>query len=116
MFSSLYSNFILNLFIVYKLNSWANSSINTFPLKNHLFNTIKLVTNSIKSKFICSSSEIAFDGKGSWSFGNDLTRNINNSSSSYSDNEKKMKDQLIASIVALVEQNKFLVLSLIKQR
>ena len=38
-FSLWYSNFILNLHIVYELNKW--------PLKNSLFGTVKLVRNAI---------------------------------------------------------------------
>ena len=31
--SSLYKNFILNLYIVYELNNWPRNPTNTFPLK-----------------------------------------------------------------------------------
>ena len=33
-FSSLYSNFILNLYIVYKLSTWLRSPANNYTLKN----------------------------------------------------------------------------------
>ena len=36
---------------------------------------VKLVRNIIKSKFIYNGKGIAFEGKGSWSFGNDFARN-----------------------------------------
>ena len=44
-------------------------------------------------KYVYSSYGIEFDGKGSWSFGNDYTRNVvifgvDNSSSSHTDNQK----------------------------
>ena len=55
--SSLYSNFILNLYIVYELNNPTNN----FTLKNCLFGTVKLVKNTIKSKFIYYGCGIAFD-------------------------------------------------------
>ena len=61
---SLFSSFILNLFIVYELNDWyCYPSIN-FTWKHCLFGTVKLVTNAAKSKFICNGQWIAFDGKG----------------------------------------------------
>ena len=54
---------------------------------------MKLVRNAIKSKFIYNGWENEFDGKGSWSFGNDFARNVvifgvDNSSSSHTDNRK----------------------------
>ena len=51
-FSSLYSNFILNLYIAYELNTWSRNPINNFTLRNRLFVTIKLVRNAIKCKFV----------------------------------------------------------------
>ena len=58
-----------------------------------MFVTIKLVRNAIKSKFTYNGRGIAFDGEGSWSFGNDFARNvlifgIDNNSSSHTDNQK----------------------------
>ena len=38
--SSLYSNFILNLYIVYELNDWLHDPSNNFSLKNCLFGTV----------------------------------------------------------------------------
>ena len=51
--SSLYSNFISNFYIVYKLNTWPRNPTNNFTLKNcfsgnYLF---KLVRNAVKSNF-----------------------------------------------------------------
>ena len=74
--SSLYSNFILNLYIVYELNHWPRNPANNFTPKNCLFGTDKLVRNTIKSKFTCNAQEIAFDGEDSWSFVNDIARNV----------------------------------------
>ena len=48
-FSSFYSNFILKLYIVYKLNTGPCNPANKFTLKNCLFGTVKLVRNTIKS-------------------------------------------------------------------
>ena len=50
-FSKLYSSFILNLYIVYELNTWPRNPANNFTLKNYLLGTVKLVRNAIKSKF-----------------------------------------------------------------
>ena len=88
-FPSLHTNFILNLYIVYELNTWPRNRTNNFTLKNCLFGTVKLVRNTIKSKFTCTVQVIAFDS----SFGNDFARNVvifgvDNSSSSHTDNQK----------------------------
>ena len=53
--SSLCSNFILNLYVVCKLNTWQKILANNFTLKNSLFGTVKLVRNRIKSKFTFNS-------------------------------------------------------------
>ena len=49
-FSSLYSKFILNLYIVYELNTWPCNPANNFILKIVLFGTVKLARNTIKNK------------------------------------------------------------------
>ena len=63
--SSLYSNFILNLYIVYELTTWPRILPDNFTLKNCLFGTVKLIGNAVKNKFIYNGRGIAFDGKGS---------------------------------------------------
>ena len=55
--------------------------------------TVKLVRNTIKSKFTYNNEEIAFDGEGSWNFGNNFARNVtifgfDNKLSSHTDNGK----------------------------
>ena len=90
-FSSLYSNFILNLHTVYELNTWPRNPDNNFTLKIILFGTVKLTRNADKSKFTYNDWGIAFDRKGFWSFDNDTVKNVvifgvNNSSSSHIDN------------------------------
>ena len=50
--SLLYSNFILNLNIIYELHNWPLNTTNNFPLKTCLLVTVKLVRNTVKSKFI----------------------------------------------------------------
>ena len=52
-----------------------------------------IVKNSDKEKYVYNDYEIAFDGKGEWSFGNDYARNViifgsDNSSLSHADNLK----------------------------
>ena len=41
-YSSLYSNFILNLHIVPEINNWLRNPSNDFIIKNCLFGTVKL--------------------------------------------------------------------------
>ena len=41
-FYSLYSKFILNLYIAHELNTWSHNPNNNFSLKNCLFGTVKL--------------------------------------------------------------------------
>ena len=91
--SSLYSSFILNLYIVYELNNWPRNPTNNFLLRNCLFGTVKLVRNAAKIKFTENCPGTAFDGEASWSFDNDFARNalifgVDNSSSSHTDNLK----------------------------
>ena len=77
-FSSVYSNFILNLFLLSELNNWPRNPTNNFLLKNCLFGTVNLVRNTIKRKFTYNGQGTAFDGEGSWSFDNDIARNFCN--------------------------------------
>ena len=92
-FSSLYSNVILYLYIVYELNTWPSNRVNNFTLKNCLFGTVILERNAMKNKFTHNGWGIAFDVEGSWGFGNEFVRNVvifgvDNSSSSHTDNQK----------------------------
>ena len=75
-FSSLYSNIILNSYIVYELNTWPCNATNNCTLKYYLFGTVKLVRNTVKSKFTYIGQGIAFDGKCYWSFDSDYARNV----------------------------------------
>ena len=68
--SSLYDNLIW-------LNNWSCHSSNNFAIKNWLFGYHQINKyNTIKNKSICISQGIALNEAGSWSFGNELTRNI----------------------------------------
>ena len=91
----MYSNFILNSYIVYELNTWPLNPTNSFTLKKSLFSTVNLVRNSIKRKFTFNSQGIALDWEGSRSFSNNFARNVvifcvDNSSSSQTNNQKKI--------------------------
>ena len=91
--SSLYSNFILNAYIVCELNNWSLNHINNFSLESCLFCTVKFIRKKIKSEFTYNIWEISFHRKCSWSFGNEFARNIiifgaDNSSSSHTNNWK----------------------------
>ena len=68
--SSFYSNFTLNLYIVYKLNNFLVNNNNNFSLIN-LFGTVRLVRNVIKCKFSYNRLIIAL-----WSFGKGFDRNV----------------------------------------
>ena len=63
-------------------------------VKLSLLGTVKLLPrNTIKSKFTNNGWGIAFDGEGSWSFGNNFARNVvifcvYYNSSSYNDYQK----------------------------
>ena len=102
MFSSLCSKFVLNLYIVYELNTCPRDPTNNLTLK--YCGALKLTRNSNRSKFTFNGRGIAFDGKGFQSFDNDTARNVtifgvNISSSSPVDNPKNdflvwAKDQL----------------------
>ena len=41
-----------------------------------MFGATDLVKNSDKEKYVHNGYGIAFDGKGKWSFGNDLAKNV----------------------------------------
>ena len=90
---SLYSNFILNLCIVYELNNWLRILSDNFVLKNFLFGTVKLTINTDKSKFIYNGRGITFDGAGKWNFVNGYDENVvicgvDDISSSHTDDKK----------------------------
>lgn len=61
-YSSLHSNFILNLYIAFELNNWPCNPRNDFAIKDCLLGIVKLTTNAIKSKFIFNGPGITFNG------------------------------------------------------
>ena len=62
--SSLYINFILNLYIVYELNNCPSNPTNNFALQNFLLGAVKLTRYADKNKFNYNGCGIGFDGKG----------------------------------------------------
>ena len=92
-------------------------SQNEVLYKNYLYNgtllgKLKLIRNAIKSRFIYNGRGIAFDGAGSWWFGNDFARNcvifcVDNSSPSYTNIAKNIflvlgKELLMILMMVLV--------------
>ena len=72
----MYSSFILNLHLLYDINTWPRNPTNNFTLKNCLFGAVKLTRNANKSKFVYNGPGTAFDGKDFWSFDNKTARNV----------------------------------------
>ena len=76
-------------------------------VKYCLFSTVELTRKVDKSKFTYNGWGKASDGKYYWSFDNDTARNViifdvDNSSSSYIDNPKKLL--MVVLMVVLVQQ------------
>ena len=63
-FSSLYSNHILVIYIVYELNNWLCNPADNFPLKRCLLVTVKVARNAVKIKFNYNGPGMAFDEEG----------------------------------------------------
>ena len=81
-----YASKVVNVSIVYDLDNCPISLLNNFVFKNCLFGATNIVKNSENSGY-----GKAFDGAGSWSFGNGFVRNIaifgvDKSLSSHTDN------------------------------
>ena len=74
--SSLYSNFILSLYIVYKLINWPPNPINNFTLGYCFFATVKSTRKEHKTQFTYTGWGTAFDSKDMWGFGNGFARNF----------------------------------------
>ena len=70
-----YETKIVNTYIVHDLDKWRRNPFNSYAFKNWLFGVTNLVQNTNKSKYGYSGYGIAFDGAGSWNFGNDFTMN-----------------------------------------
>ena len=77
---SLYSNFILNLYIFYEPDNWSRNRTNNFTIKNNLIVEVKLARNKVKSKFIYNGEVTACDEEGTWRLDmhgvHDFARNV----------------------------------------
>ena len=83
---------IVNVYIIYDLQSWPRNPADNFKFKNCLFGATNVVKNSDKENYIYNGYGITFDSADSWSFDNDFARNcvifVVNNSSSHSNNDK----------------------------
>ena len=83
----------LNVYIVYELTAWSKNPTNNFKFKNCSSGATNVVKNSNQEKYGYSGYGTTFDSAGLCSFYNDFARNVtifevDNSSSSHSDNRK----------------------------
>ena len=79
---------IVNVYIVYDPDYWPRNPLNSFTLKNCLFDATNLVKNAVYSSY-----RIVFDGAGSQNFVTGFARNVvffgvDNSSSPHTDYRK----------------------------
>ena len=84
---------ILNIYIVYDLDTWRRNPPHNFKFTNCLFGATSIVKNSDKEKYLCCRYRITFDIAGSCSFDNGTTKSViifgvDNSSSSHCNNCK----------------------------
>ena len=84
---------IVNVYIVYELNSWSKKPTNNLKFMNCLFGATNIVKISDKEYYVYTGYGIAFDSAVSWSFDNFTARNViifgaDNISSSHSDNRQ----------------------------
>ena len=84
---------ITNVYIIYDLDAWTKNPTNNFKFKNCLIGAINALKNSDNEKYLHSGYGITFDSAVSWSFGNDIARNVvifvvDKCSSSHADNRK----------------------------
>ena len=63
---------IVNIYIVFDLDAWPRNQ-NSFKFKNCLFGGTSVVKKNVHSGFV-----ITFDSARSWSFDNDIARNVYN--------------------------------------
>ena len=78
---------------IYDLDALPRNPTNNFKFKNYLRGATNIVKNGDKEKYAYSGYGITFDSAGWWSFDNGTARNVtifdvDNSSSSHSDNYK----------------------------
>ena len=86
-------NKIVNVYIVYDLDTCPRNPTNNLKFKKCLFEVTSIAKDSDKGKYVYSGYGVTFDSAGPWSIDNGFSRNIiifgvDNSSSSHSDNRK----------------------------
>ena len=69
-------NKIVNVYIVYDLDTSPKRPRRNFALKSCFFGVTNIVKNSDKENYVYSGYGRAFDGKGEWSFDSDYARNV----------------------------------------
>ena len=67
-----YAAKVVDTYIVFDLDTWPNNLLRNFTLKNCLFGATSMVKSSDREKWVYSGYGIAFDGKGTGSFGNEF--------------------------------------------
>ena len=67
---------IVNLYIVYDLETWPKIPLRHFTLKKGLFGGTNIVKSSDKEKYVYSGYRIALDRKGERKFDNDYGINV----------------------------------------
>ena len=67
---------IVNVYVVYDLDSWLRNPTNNFKFKICLFGANNIVRNSDKEKYVYSSYEITINSAVSKSFDNSFARNV----------------------------------------
>ena len=58
---------MINIYIVYELNTWSRDLNTVFTLKDCLFGGVKLATNADPDKYVHSGFGIAFDSRSGFS-------------------------------------------------
>ena len=71
-----YSTKIVNVYIIYDLQSWPRNPADNFKFKNCLFGATNVVKNSDKEKYIYRGYGITIVSASSWSFSNGTARNV----------------------------------------
>ena len=84
---------IVNVYIIYDLDTWPRNPANNFKFKDCLFEATSVVKNSDKEKDVYSGYGMTFDRADSWSFDNDIAESVivfgvDNNSSSHANNRR----------------------------
>ena len=67
---------LVNVYIVYDLDSWPRNPTNNSKFKKCLPGATSIVKSSDKEKHLYSGYGIILDSAGSWSFDNNAARNV----------------------------------------